>query len=114
MPSASGPGPSQNAWRRTIDYVHINSIAIDYDSNIVISSRHLNELTKINRKTGAVMWRLGGAHNQFIFLNDSYGLSYQHDARPVPGKPDQYTVFDDGNFHSPAFSRVGTALQHSP
>ncbi len=96
----------ENLKGATIDYVHMNSIAIDYDSNIVISNRHLSELTKINRKTGKIMWRLGGAHNQFSFLNDPVGISYQHDARPVPGKPDQYTVFDDGNYHSPAFSRV--------
>jgi hypothetical protein len=96
----------ENLRANTIDYIHMNSIAIDYDSNIVISSRHLSEVTKINRKTGKIMWRLGGIKNQFTFVNDSYGISYQHDARPVPGMPDQYTIFDDGNFHSPSFSRV--------
>lgn len=96
----------ENLQANTIDYIHMNSIAIDYDSNIVISSRHLSEVTKINRKTGKIMWRLGGAHNQFTFVNDPYGISYQHNARPVPGKPDQYTIFDNGNFHSPSFSRV--------
>ena len=69
----------------TIDYVHMNSIAIDYDSNIVISSRCLSEVTKIDRKTGAIIWRFGGVHNQFTFINDAFGMSYQHDARPVPG-----------------------------
>ncbi len=96
----------ENLTDNTIDYVHMNSIAIDYDSNIVISSRHLSEVTKINRKTGEIMWRLGGEKNQFTFINDSYGIAYQHDARPVPGKPDQYTIFDDGNYRSPGFSRV--------
>ena len=90
----------------TIDYVHMNSIAIDYDSNIVISSRHLSEVTKIDRKTGVIIWRFGGLHNQFTLVNDAYGLSYQHDARPVPGIPNHYTVFDDGNYHSPQFSRA--------
>jgi hypothetical protein len=96
----------ENLQAASIDYIHMNSIAIDYDGNIVISSRHLSEVTKINRKTGKIMWRLGGAHNQFRFVNDAYGISYQHDARPVPGKPNQYTVFDDGNYHSPSFSRA--------
>ena len=56
---------------------------------------------------GNIIWRLGGVHNQFTFVNDpsptgdQYGISYQHDARPVPGEPNHYTVFDDGNFHSP-------------
>ena len=96
----------ENLQANTIDYIHMNSIAIDYDSNIVISSRHLSEITKINRKTGKIMWRFGGAHNQFTIVNDPYGISYQHNVRPVPGKPDQYTIFDNGNYHSPNFSRV--------
>ena len=96
----------ENLKASTIDYVHMNSIAIDYDSNIVISSRHLSEVTKFDRKTGKIIWRLGGENNQFTFVNDPYGFSYQHDARPVPGKPNYYTIFDDGNYHSPQFSRV--------
>lgn len=96
----------ENLTSNFIDYVHMNSIAIDYDSNIVVSSRHLSEVTKINRKTGKVIWRLGGQNNQFTFINDPVGFSYQHDARPVPGKPDQYTIFDNGNYHNPRFSRV--------
>lgn len=96
----------ENLKANTIDFIHMNSIAIDYDSNIVISSRHLSEITKINRKTGKIMWRFGGVHNQFTLVNDAYGISYQHNLRPVPGKPNYYTIFDNGNFHSPNFSRV--------
>lgn len=89
-----------------IDYVHMNSIAVDYDDNLIISSRHLNEITKIDRKTGEMIWRLGGIHNQFIFIDESIGFSYQHDARPVPGKPNYYTLFDNGNYLHPLFSRA--------
>ncbi|MGE5458478.1 MAG: aryl-sulfate sulfotransferase [Methanococcaceae archaeon] len=96
----------ENLQSNSIDYIHMNSIAIDYDSNLVISSRHLSEVTKINRKTGKIMWRFGGVHNQFRLVNDTYGLSYQHNVRPVPGKPNQYTIYDNGNFHSPQFSRA--------
>jgi hypothetical protein len=96
----------ENMKASTIDYVHMNSIAIDYDSNIVVSSRHLSEVTKINRKTGKIMWRFGGVHNQFRIANDAYGFTYQHDVRPVPGKPNCYTMMDNGNYHSPAFSRA--------
>ncbi|MFC2084271.1 aryl-sulfate sulfotransferase [Bacteroidota bacterium] len=89
-----------------IDYVHMNSIAIDYDGHIIVSSRHLSEVTKINRQTGQIMWRFGGLNNQFNLLNDEYCISYQHFARPVEGKPNQYTIFDNGNFHTPEFSRA--------
>ncbi|MEJ2617176.1 MAG: aryl-sulfate sulfotransferase, partial [Ignavibacteriaceae bacterium] len=96
----------ENLKSNFIDAVHMNSIAVDYDSNIVVSSRHLSEVTKIDRKTGKIIWRLGGKNNQFTFINDPVGFSYQHDARPVPGKPDYYTIFDNGNYHNPPFSRA--------
>ncbi len=83
-----------------IDPVHINSIAEDYDGNIVISCRHLNQCIKIDKQTGEIIWRFGGKKNQFALLNDE-GFSYQHDFRPVPGKPGNYTMFDNGNLKSP-------------
>lgn len=95
----------ENLTAQTIDYVHMNAIAVDNDSNIVISSRHLSEITKINRKTGKIMWRLGGKNNQFTFVNDPLnGISYQHDVRALPNG--NYTIFDNGNFHSPSVSRA--------
>ncbi|MBN1999363.1 aryl-sulfate sulfotransferase [candidate division KSB1 bacterium] len=89
-----------------IDYVHMNSIAVDYDDNLVVSSRHQNEVTKIDRQTGEIIWRLGGPNNEFEFVNDTWMLSHQHDVRPVPGQPDQYTMFDNGNNRDPEISRV--------
>jgi len=89
-----------------IDYVHMNAIAVDYDDHLLISSRHLSEITKINCQTGEIIWRLGGENNQFQFVNDDYGFSYQHDIRPVPGKPNQYTLFDNGKHRTPPFSRA--------
>lgn len=96
----------ENLRSSNIDYVHMNSVAVDYDGHLIISSRHLDEVTKINHETGGVIWRLGGRHNQFQFLNDPYEPSYQHHARPVPGEPDHYTLFDNGNHRSPPFSRA--------
>jgi hypothetical protein len=96
----------QNLKGTFIDYVHINALAIDYDNHILISSRNLSEVTKINRETGDIIWRLGGENNQFTFVNDPYGISYQHDIRPVPDKPNYYTLFDNGQYHSPQFSRA--------
>ncbi|MBP1654941.1 MAG: hypothetical protein H6Q28_1497, partial [Bacteroidetes bacterium] len=87
-----------------IDYVHMNAIEIDEDGNILVSARHLSEVTKINRTTGQMIWRLGGKKNQFTFLNDPDQISYQHDARALPGE--RYTIFDNGNFHVPQYSRA--------
>ncbi|MBA7665808.1 hypothetical protein ES703_73882 [subsurface metagenome] len=95
----------ENLTLYLIDYVHMNSVAVDYDGHIVISSRHLNECTKINRQTGDIIWRLGGENNQFNFINDDDRISYQHDFRPVPGVPGNYTMMDNGNFHQLKYSR---------
>lgn len=87
-----------------IDYVHANSVAVDFDGNLLMSSRNLSECTKINRQTGEIMWRLGGKYNQFNYINEVDSINYQHDFRPVPGVPGNYTIFDNGNERG--FSRV--------
>ena len=87
-----------------IDYVHGNSLDVDTDGNILLSSRHLNEITKINRETGAIIWRLGGMNNQFRFVNDPIGFSYQHAVRRIADG--NITLLDNGDFHVPAFSRA--------
>ena len=96
----------QNLRASSINAVHMNAIDVDFDGNILVSSRHLDEITKINHSTGLIIWRLGGKNNQFTFLNDTLGFNYQHDIRAVPGKPNHYTLLDNGNYHSPRFSRA--------
>lgn len=80
----------------TIDYVHGNSIEPDNDGNILISSRHLSEITKINRTTGAIIWRFGGVNNQFAFANDSITFSYQHAVHRLANG--HILLFDNGNY----------------
>jgi hypothetical protein len=87
-----------------VDYAHGNAVELAADSNYVISSRHLSEITKINRHTGEIMWRWGGKNNQFTFVGDSIGFSYQHMIRRLPNG--HWTLFDNGNFHAPQFSRA--------
>jgi len=93
-----------NLHALTIDYVHGNAIDIDNDGHLLISSRHFSEITKINRNTGDIIWRLGGINNEFTFTNDSIKFSYQHDIQRIDNG--NLTLFDNGNFHSPPFSRA--------
>ena len=87
------------------DFAHINGIDIDDDGNLVVSARHLSEVTKVNRDSGEIMWRLSGAHSTFSFVNDPLnGTSYQHDISAL-GKG-HYMVFDNGDYHSPTLSRA--------
>jgi hypothetical protein len=94
----------ENLTAATIDMVHMNAVDLDHDGNILISSRNLSEITKINRETGEIMWRLGGANNEFTFVNDPHGISYQHSIRALPNE--NYLLFDNGSYHSPPFSRA--------
>ena len=87
------------------DPVHMNSIAVDYDGHLILSARSQGEVSKINRETGEFIWRLGGVHNQFQFVNDPDGFTAQHHVIPVPGQPNRYTIFDNGNYHNPPYSR---------
>jgi hypothetical protein len=88
----------------SIDYVHPNGLEVDTDGNILLSSRHLDEITKISRSTGEIIWRLGGKNNQFTFVNDSIGFSHQHSIRRIANG--NITLFDNGNFHTVKNSRA--------
>jgi hypothetical protein len=78
-----------------VDWTHSNAAALDNDGNILLSSRHFNEITKINRQTGAVIWRLGGKRNQFTFVNDQFnGFWGQHYASRIQNG--NLTLYDNG------------------
>jgi hypothetical protein len=88
-----------------VDYAHGNALEIDHDGHILISSRHMNEITKINRQTGEIIWRLGphAKNNEFVFPNDPKGFSHQHDVRRLHNG--HLSIYDNGVFISPTYSR---------
>ncbi|HTR97769.1 MAG TPA: aryl-sulfate sulfotransferase [Candidatus Acidoferrales bacterium] len=88
----------------SIDYVHANAIEVDADGNLLLSCRHMDEITKIDRNTGETIWRWGGKNNQFTPVGDTLGFSHQHAIRVLPNG--DYTMFDNGNYHEPQFSRA--------
>jgi len=87
-----------------IDAVHANALDLDNDGNILLSSRHLDEITKIDHATGDILWRMGGKHNQFTLLNQAEWFSHQHAIRRIANG--HVTLFDNGNFRVPQFSRA--------
>ena len=48
-----------------VNWTHGNSLDLDRDGNLLVSFRNLMEVTKIDTRTGEVIWRLGGRGNQF-------------------------------------------------
>jgi hypothetical protein len=76
-----------------MDYLHANSIAIAPDGNLLVSARCTWALYKINRRTGQVMWRLGGKRSDF-HLGPGASFSWQHDAQHPTNST--ISLFDDG------------------
>jgi hypothetical protein len=66
----------------SVNWMHGNAIDLDADGNLLLSSRNLGEITKIDTRTGAVVWRLGGRRNQFTFVDTPMpAFARQHGAR---------------------------------
>lgn len=78
-----------------VDYVHGNALQLDGDGNILLSSRHFDEITKIDRSTGDIIWRMGGRNNEFALVGDVDWFSSQHDIRRLANG--NITLFDNGN-----------------
>ncbi len=98
-----------NPYGSSFRFPHMNAIDIDEDGNILLSSRHLSEITKINRDNGDIIWRLSGIvkNNDFTFVNDNFnppGPRNQHAIRHTGAN--RYLMFDNGNLHSPSASRA--------
>jgi hypothetical protein len=94
----------ENMTAATIDAVHPNTIEVDTDGNLLLSSRHMDEITKINLKTGETIWRWGGKNNQFKYTNDTIGFSHQHTIRRTP--TGTLMLFDNGNYRTSVCSRA--------
>ena len=85
------------------DYFHVNSIDVDLDGNLLVSARNTSAVYKLDRKSGQVLWKLGGRSSDFE-LGPRAFFMYQHDAR---GHSDgTLTLFDDGPSSSSQQSRA--------
>jgi len=66
----------------TVNWTHGNALDLDTDGNLVVSFRNLSEITKIDTRTGDVLWRLGGVRNEFTFAGTSApAFARQHGVR---------------------------------
>jgi len=88
--------------KSAFDYFHINSIDPHPDGYLTISARRTSAVYKVDRKTGEVVWRLGGEKSDFDM---GYGTrtDWQHDARRHPDG--MITIFDNGGVQKDVQSR---------
>ena len=85
-------------------WTHSNALMLDNDGNIILSSRDFDEITKINRKDGTIIWRFGGKHNQFNFVDCPVPFYGQHNIRRIANG--HFTLFDDGQNIVPHAARA--------
>jgi Arylsulfotransferase (ASST) len=73
------PSGANKMW----DWFHINSIDIEPDQNIVISSRGTWAVYELDHNTGKINWSLGGRASSFR-LGPGVRFAWQHDATLLP------------------------------
>ena len=78
-----------------LNFIHANAIDIDFDGHFLVSCRGLDEITKIHRTTGEVIWRWGGSQTDITFVND-YPFTHQHSIRSLGNN--RYILYDNGNY----------------
>jgi hypothetical protein len=84
------------------DHLHLNSIDVFDEDHLILSSRATSTVFKISRKTGEIVWRLGGEKNDFE-MGEGVQFFYQHDARSHPAGT--ITLFDNGSANTVEQSR---------
>jgi len=88
VPLDESYAPVEANW----DFFHINSVDLDGDGNLLVSSRSMHTIYKLDR-SGAIVWRLGGKRSDFQ-MGAGASFAWQHDARRQPDGT--ITVFDNG------------------
>jgi hypothetical protein len=81
------------SYTKPYDYFHINSIDVYDEDHLLISSRNTSTVYKVDRKTGEIVWRLGGKKSDFE-MGPGAHFDLQHDARYHPNG--KITIFDNG------------------
>lgn len=97
--------PAPHSPKVPFDYFHINSIGETPDGNLLISARNTWALYKVDRSTGAILWRMNGKRSDFT-MGPGASFYWQHHARAHG--PDTLTLFDDGG--SPPEEKQSRAL----
>lgn len=95
------PEDPREGW----DYFHLNSVDVDTDGNLLISARNTYAVYKVDRRTGEIIWRLGGKRSDFR-MGSGTRFAWQHDARRAPDGT--LTLFD--NQASPKRAEESRAL----
>ena len=107
IPLGDSYRPAPRKRGQVHDPFHLNSVALDGDGNLLVSARHTSTVYKIDRRTGDVLWRLGGKQSSFD-MGPGTTFKLQHDARRLPDG--NITLFDNVAEDLPARGRESRGL----
>jgi Arylsulfotransferase (ASST) len=106
------PGSASTPW----DWFHVNAVHLDSHGNLLIDARDTWATYDVSRRTGKILWTLGGKQSSFAVraapgqVLDQAGeiFAWQHDPEQVG--PQTYTWFDNESSGTPllAASRAVT------
>lgn len=103
MPVELGALQPADRTGEVINWTHGNALDLDSDGNLLISFRNLSEVTKVDTRTGNIIWRMGGSRNGFTFENVAAPAYFrQHGLRSTG--PGQFVLLD--NLGEPGVSRA--------
>ncbi len=97
------PASASTPW----DWFHINAVHLDTDGNLLIDSRATWTAFKVDRRTGATIWQLGGKQSSFTeqaapgqTLDSANEIfAWQHDPEAIGNN--EYTFFDNESSGTP-------------
>ena len=74
------------------DYFHVNSLFVQPDGNVLVSARNTWGIYEVSKRTGTILWRLGGKHSTFT-QGAGVPFAWQHNAEILANG--EVSVFDD-------------------
>jgi len=110
VPYADSYAPLPSSPSTPWDWFHINAVHLDTDGNLLVDSRNTWTMFKVNRRTGQVMWRLGGKHSSFT-LRAAPGQVLDHAGKIFAWQHDPEGQWADHTGRRPV-RRLGLAALH--
>ena len=81
LPVSEGVTPPKDGTPH--DYFHVNAVDDDGPGRLLISARNMHAIYEVDKRTGRVLWRLGGKHSDFR-MGPGARFAFQHDAERLP------------------------------
>lgn len=82
LPVSEGVTPPKEG--KPHDYFHVNSVDEDAQGNLLVSARNMHAIYAIDKRSGRVLWRLGGRRSDFR-MEPGARFHFQHDAEWLRG-----------------------------